>query len=361
MKKVKYTLATLMVALVVAVVCVGCKKDEGTNMSQSPNNFENEKSVAVNTLVQEIAKASINDDFRNLVYKSISFRFDGDDDVLCKELQKKNREMNGEELNILEALDYFQIQGRYPQIYIPFFEENRDIRGTENVIVVNAIDINESDQAFQGYFWNGEALVPTDCLIDEEYAENHEVWVISINERVDENGNPLTVFRNGDDDVSKESKSARSGTKNEYVMTINCTNLSEIESWIYGAPEIRCDCVSGNSAKISSQFFYPDRRRDVDNRDWVVDCCGGRRMYYWNTTQHTKYVYFQWTEIDNSGSSISFPITFKVGVVSVGTTITLKADDRDAGGYLVYFDDNLVGHPYNTGLIKWVDDYALDD
>ena len=76
MKKVKYTLATLMVALVVAVVCVGCKKDEGTNMSQSPNNFENEKSVAVNTLVQEIAKASINDDFRNLVYKSISFRFD---------------------------------------------------------------------------------------------------------------------------------------------------------------------------------------------------------------------------------------------------------------------------------------------
>ena len=82
-------------------------------------------------------------------------------------------------------------------------------------------------------------------------------------------------------------------------------------------------------------------------------------MYYWNHSLITKYVFFQWTEIDNSGASVSFPISFSIaGIVNAGVTITLKADDKNAGGYAVCYDESYgEDSPYITGNIEWCDEY----
>ena len=47
MKTIKYTLATLMVALIVAVVCVACNKDKETPVQEANNNSDNEPNTEV--------------------------------------------------------------------------------------------------------------------------------------------------------------------------------------------------------------------------------------------------------------------------------------------------------------------------
>lgn len=355
MKMFRILMGALALAMVAATV-TGCKKEKET-ASEVVASKENEFSKH---LLKEIAKASTDDIFRNQVYKMVNYRFDGDDNVLCKELQNANREIQDLDFDIATALNYFQNEGRYPQIYIPFFDENEKTRGQENIIFVNAINVDESQLALQGYYWDGESLAPTDFMVDEEYAENHEVWVLSINERVDENGNPLFSFEmEGDNGENGGKGYSRTGIKHEYITRIKCTNLNQIESWFYGAPELRCDCVSGSSTKVSTQFFYPENRSDINEKYWCVNCNYGRKMYYWNHSLITKYVFFQWTEIDNSGASVSFPISFSIaGIVNAGVTITLKADDKNAGGYAVCYDESYgEDSPYITGNIEWCDEY----
>lgn len=357
MKKFRILMGALALA-VVAVTVSSCKKENETAL-EVVTSKENEFSEY---LLKEIAKASVNDIFRNQVYKMVNYRFDGDDNVLCKELQNANREIQDLGFDITTALNYFQNEGRYPQIYIPFFEENEKAIGVENVTFVNAIGVDESQQALQGYYWDGESLVPTDFMVDEEYAESHEVWVLSINERVDEHGNLLFDQWKSDEyteDDGGGDRAKRSGVKHEFITKIKCTNLNQIESWFYGAPELRCDCVSANAYVHSTQLFYPEKRSDINNKYWCVNCGNGRDMFSWNANNITKYVRFQWHEIDNSGNSVTFKISVKVAeIVTAEVSISLKSDDKDAGGYTVYYDDDYgENFPFYTGLIDWCDTY----
>lgn len=78
---------------------------------------------------------------------------------------------------------------KYPQIFIPFYEELRGKKkiGVSEPVVVIYVDENENDE-YEGYFFNNGLLQKLNFLIREEYARTNEVWVISINERVDEKG-----------------------------------------------------------------------------------------------------------------------------------------------------------------------------
>ncbi|MEP4670903.1 MAG: hypothetical protein ABJZ91_18920, partial [Cyclobacteriaceae bacterium] len=87
-------------------------------------------------------------------------------------------------------------EGIYPQIYIPYFENHTESEGISNgrsanadaspVIVIYTGD--ESKEEWPGFQLNesGE-LTDVGFLINENYAEENEVWVISFNERI-ENG-----------------------------------------------------------------------------------------------------------------------------------------------------------------------------
>ncbi len=348
---------TMFAAIMATIVLfLGCKKEN------EPSNDANFSCADPSlTIMSEIARYSHQTDFKDVVYKMVISRFDGDDDVLCKDVLSKTKEISNDTLS--KVLQYYQQQGLYPQIYIPYFEELKKRKTKENVIFINGIGADESQLAFQGYYFENDVIVPTPFLIDEEYAMNHEVWVISLNERVDENGNPLTMTgKLKEADGASEPKTSRSGKKHERVEKIKCPNLSEIESWIYGAPELQCVCHSHLIGNLTTQYFYPNSRSDINNVFWTVDNGTSRKMYYWNTGIVSSYVNFLWVELDNSGSTVNLTNTYSIPLDN-GTTNTItfttqiKEEDDNCGSYTPYYNDGRVGHSYETGLICWIDEY----
>ena len=120
------------------------------------------------------------------------------------------------------------LNGLYPQIYIPYFDS---INENDKVYIIEALNVHDSVEFFNSIFIDKKGnIVNTDFLINESFARENEVWVVSLNERVDYNGNMLE---------NSNLKASRIGTKSEYLMKIKCPELRKIESWVKGAPELR--------------------------------------------------------------------------------------------------------------------------
>lgn len=344
-------LKMILALLVAATLAVSCMKEKEQKMSTKPSTENFAMSI-----LEGIAQNSNQTEFKSAVHKLVQARFDGDDNVLCKEVISQKRSAFGEPQ--MEALLFFQNQGLYPQIYIPFVEEVENRKTDEPIVFVNAIGADDSVTSLQGYYYEDDVLKETSFLIDEEYAMNHEVWVISINERVDENGNPIMEsFGDGIDFIDDGAKASRSGIKFEYVKKIKCPDLSEIESWFYGAPELRCICTSPTQGILCDQLFYPNSRSSINNKFWLVDNGNPRRMYQWNISVVSELINFKWIELDNSGTTVKLPIKFKYHGVEVGFEVNIKKEDKDCGSYSPMYNDGLVGDEYKTGLITWIDKY----
>ncbi len=128
-------------------------------------------------------------DFKNYVYKQIEKQFDGDYNVLLNKVENEyGNKLKSAKIN--NTISFFDSINKYPQIFIPFYEnlKNSNKIGANNPILVIYTDENENGE-YVGYQLNGSGnLQKLDFLIDEDFARNNEVWVFSINERVDENG-----------------------------------------------------------------------------------------------------------------------------------------------------------------------------
>ena len=84
-------------------------------------------------------------------------------------------------IEAIRGIDYNQTT-LYSQIYIPFIEEH-----TYNDKPVLVIAYEETDDCIaRGYQIIGDKI--NEVIVDETFARENLVWVISINERVDENG-----------------------------------------------------------------------------------------------------------------------------------------------------------------------------
>lgn len=183
------------------------------------------------------------------------------------------------------------------------------------------------------------------------------MWVISYNERVDKEGNMINNI---------DLRSARIGTKSEYLMKIKCPNLRRIEGWVKGAPELRCIMKSAKG-EISDQYFYPPTRASIKNKWWEINGVNGRYLYYWNIESYTKTVLFSWIEVDNAGATHEFSGSFTYKDVNkdtnqeytgtAGYKYTYKAWDKLCGSISVHFDDGRLGEAYSTGLIDFLDAY----
>ncbi len=159
------------------------------------------------TLAKGILYQSQNQTFRDIVYNKVAEEFDGETNALIEkiadaygreklmtEIQASFKSHGLSEVfeNGLRAFDFTGINGqkRYPQIYIHEFDAKviSEINGRmagKSVPVVAIKDLEEETEAIPGYTLNEKGdVVLMDELITEEYAKNHEVWVISINERV---------------------------------------------------------------------------------------------------------------------------------------------------------------------------------
>jgi len=360
--KTKYL---IIFALLSSIVFFSCEKESVVETNEQVTNKEVINKTEANLLVSSIAKLSIQKDFKDLVYQEINKKFDGDDNTLLNNLNSliksknlKSANLSNDYENIVSSLN---AKGLYPQIYIPHYEESK-LKSSKiedsPVYIIDALSTPDSVESFQAIYVNSNGEIEeTSFLIDESFANENEVWVISFNERVNHEGNIIE---------DNNLKSARVGTKSEYMMKINCPNLKEIEGWVKGAPELRCVMKSAKG-EISDQYFYPSKRKYIDNKWWETNGSSGRYLYYWDIESYTKTVLFAWIEVDGAGDTHEFSGSFTYKDVDKETgqeysatanyKITYKSWDQLCGSISVNIDDGRVGEEYSTGLVKFINAY----
>jgi hypothetical protein len=194
---------------------------------------------------------------RSILYKEIEHKFDGDYNVLIETLINKYNLANLKvEENLLQTkftttvnLDFnnilkkfkdneFKLKARgkelYPQIFIPFYDE---LKASGKIGVGDPILViypgNEHKERRVGYAINADhQIVKVSSEIDESYAKKHEVWVISLNERVFSTSDiKKAEDRKKDEDKKTGARAFYAGMGNAYA---DCQDLPYGESPIYG-------------------------------------------------------------------------------------------------------------------------------
>ena len=102
MKNLKYIMATLMVALVVAVVCVACNKDKETPVQEANNNSDNEPNTEV---VERKPIATMDMKTGEITY---SFCMDELQHAICQQLSSKDS--NRYYLETVEIVDEIPVE-----------------------------------------------------------------------------------------------------------------------------------------------------------------------------------------------------------------------------------------------------------
>jgi len=269
------------------------------------------------TLGAAAAKSANDPNFRAMLYSEVEKQFDGDNNVLFKQLAENASQANARtqgimtEMSVTEAQDAFKaIEGTdyYPQVYIPYYEEMSARRAAGRVAIEDVppivLFVDDTQDEFPAYALNetGE-LEETGQLIDEEYALAIEVWVISINE---------TYFGDDNTDGSSEStvvKSARiRGVK------AKCNK----ESWAAGASEVHIiTMLSSFNFTEGSLLLYGGRdfqggqlkkirRRDIG--DWVG--LNFKVILQWDnwpdTRDYANFVIFEYDSWPTGKRDVSF-------------------------------------------------------
>ena len=313
-------------------------------------------------------------EFRALLKQRALTRFDGDYDVLYNSI-KNYTLSNGKTVEqALVALNsnFAVIAGNIPKFNVSVPVEC-DTWTTAtfipNVAVQPFGQREDSLVNIRTYKANG-----TLQLMSASVDPTVPVVVLGVCERVDENEQLRPEFVGGPD-------GGRLSGASEIVEKINCPNLSHIESWSSGAPELWLT-VNGfisNShvsqppsafavQELTKQFFKPGKRKDIDGRDWTCN----RALFNWytntatSTTVYADGLNYRWLEEDyfvaGGGEDITQSYTSAIKVNTNGTDQTytpttsitwhLQDDDDDCGHNMVHFNDPIT-NTYTTGLVQW--------
>jgi hypothetical protein len=297
--------------LLYCLSCLSCEEAE-TNYNDSSEIQRAHETLA---LFGQAALALQNEsEFRTGLYKQVAKSFDGETGVLIKTLVESNPAARGTQLfqtqinqkitdpKLRSGFISIDNQNLFPQIYIPFFDSlsamgKIGVSKPEVVIYITA----SPDNSYQGYALDAAGELRPTRLISEQYARENEVWVISFNERVDDEGQirQTTVENNSNAGRTQSSPSAIVDK-----MTCKCHK----ESWAAGGSEVNIITIFSNfNASQIALALYGGRdyqggqihefsRRDVRN-DREVDL-NFFIIGNWNQTQpdlpYANYVIFEY-------------------------------------------------------------------
>jgi hypothetical protein len=231
---------------IAAFVFISCKKNQEsppkTDLTLLSLKEQREYQVAnFKVLGSEIAKAAQDPAVRRIIEDEALKKFDGDYNVLIKDLLKYPEfasKVNIERLQ--KGLDAFKnIAGNnyYPQIYIPRL--SKDISpNSNNSNTIESEDLefilyngDETQHTFPAYEYDGaDSLILAGFDIDEYYAMYHNVYVISTNETVNNNGY-VPPTPNQPDSTPPQPNSIN-------VQINKMTVLHHKESWVAGKSDV---------------------------------------------------------------------------------------------------------------------------
>jgi hypothetical protein len=202
MKRYNY----LYIGIVTSIILFSinsCSSDEKINLSVSNENKDEEGiNDNLTNIAEGISSLCQDHEFNNYVYSEIEKKFDGDYNVLFSKIDNSFNKGGMLSSKYNETSMFFDLIKKYPQIYIPFYEELKDrkILGKRSPIFLIYTDENETGKYIGYEISKAGKLSQLSFLIDEEFAENNEVWVVSVNERVDEKG-LIKISNNSIEDI----------------------------------------------------------------------------------------------------------------------------------------------------------------
>ncbi len=207
----------------------------------------------LNTAAIGIIERSRDPIFREYVHAKVREQFDGDDNVLLKtidskyplmekfkesiraygtlKLNQRSGDFNFDVYDVEElinlAIHGFEVfegeQKWYPQIYVPFIDQV-DLESIPTIVVGNQ---DGGDCRVLGYRPHNNKIGYKAIMVDERYASENLVWVISTNESVDNDGNLVRP-------LSNENSRSR-----DLIVFIEYTKISSTkECWLCGAADV---------------------------------------------------------------------------------------------------------------------------
>ena len=164
----------------------------------SDASYEDQKTYAAHHLSaysKSLYKVANDPDFHRILYQEANKGIDGESAVLFstifETLEKEKPELLTkmtevfklkQHQNSSQAFSGIDRKVLYPQLYIPFFAENNDQDKTSSPIIV--VDPLENQEIVSGYTVDADNNLVEVNDIDEKYAQEHEVWVISLHENI---------------------------------------------------------------------------------------------------------------------------------------------------------------------------------
>jgi hypothetical protein len=332
-----------------------------------PPNVDTQIESQLRNMMTETLTVSANSQLRALTRNVVSQQFDGDTNALLSTVIAEAEASHIVDTSAAwwQALKSktlnFVVNGyRYdPQIYIPNFGEGATPTQVVDLAVAPASD---AVTAVQGYYMDLSGVVrPTPYLIDEARTDTYEVWVLSVNEKINYGG-PQTIVPQQQSQLSGPQASAQpaaglaaacnpTGLRNnqgaEYLQRWRVPNKSSFGSLFEGKREMKLVVIGAAGGIIKTYFFPKVKRKNIDqwqNSDLFITT--------WDRAVWGNAMAYQWFELDGGGTtSTSYTIPVDGGG-SITSTVSGQERDDNGGGAAVVFTESTF-QEYDTGLIKF--------
>jgi len=263
-------------------------------------------------------------------------KFDGDFNILAKtflsinlsndsfkNVYNKNRE--GETIeSLINGNDKLNIS-------VPMNIARWDEISKEVLVVVANGAIESQTKHLKAYDSNGKTY-----LIDAIIEPNQPVIVIGNNERVG-----LGIEKS--DSKAGRVAYTRTTGKAEIINMIQCPNLSQIESWYFGGPELRFNTVVysvSNAMAFPPGVVWSTPSRGQASAGYATYL----NMFNWHyNTSHGQNYHISSFEIDDAGSTQSLTVGVngtKTQGVTASYNITYKAQDKVLASRLINYLDS---------------------
>lgn len=333
-----------------------------------------------NLLGPALRVAGSNTQVRAVVRYMVGWQFDGDTNALWSDIISEAEASDivdpwdPDWVALKNAVAQFQNVDGYnydPQVYIPNYDEGIVPASTVTMAVAPADETATSTTGYQ-LDWGGGAM-PV-ATIDEAYVATNEVWVLSVNERIELGPNTVTVTNSGDSakqaEADKNTKAgppapaakAPAGSGAHTLANCNPTGIRNprgeeyLKQWrvwndtfgslFEGKREMRLVVISATGFVIKNYFFGKIKKKDID--DWQHS---DLFLTTWDEAVWGKAMGYQWYELDGgrtTSSTISVPS--QNGSPAISTTISRQENDDDAGGTAVLRTES-ANREYDTGHV----------
>ena len=309
--KFKSAVSVLLVLLV--VLMTSCQNSQ-VPVTPSVDDALIEIDNNLETIAKVVAQAINNPDVLSAISEAAAERFDGDTEVLFKDLSVETQEQmavalstlsaqEGQKLTTAAASNELQVLSTFtPRLQIAVYGDPEDI-SSDTLVTYAPVGVNEKDvKEIKAFDAEGKVHI-----LDGQIAPSEPVIVVGINERTNNEGILLPQFQA--DSAKPEASNLETQACYKNVLVDRVYLRDDKEPWFKGDPEIRLIAKStdeyllyhGSFTNVNDEkkWYYPGR---------FLGCTSTDVVFYW---------------YEDDGTKLEFTPKYK------DFSLTIKIDDDD--------------------------------